>query len=42
MKARIAGLGAVVFPGTTSEFAKLIAADKEKWVKVIEALNIKF
>jgi tripartite-type tricarboxylate transporter receptor subunit TctC len=41
MKARFAVLGAVVFPGSTAEFAKLIAADTEKWLKVIRAANIK-
>jgi tripartite-type tricarboxylate transporter receptor subunit TctC len=41
MKARIADLGAVALPGSTAEFAKLIAADAEKWVKVIRTANIK-
>jgi tripartite-type tricarboxylate transporter receptor subunit TctC len=41
MKSRIADLGPVVFPTSTAEFAKLIAADTEKWVKVIRAANIK-
>jgi tripartite-type tricarboxylate transporter receptor subunit TctC len=41
MKARIADLGAVVFPGSTAEFTKFIAADSEKWAKVIRAANIK-
>jgi hypothetical protein len=34
-------LGGVVFPGSTTEFANLIAADTEKWIKVIRAANIK-
>ena len=41
MKSRITDLGPVVFPTSTAEFAKLIAADTEKWVKVIRAANIK-
>jgi tripartite-type tricarboxylate transporter receptor subunit TctC len=41
MKSRIADLGPVVFPTSTTEFAKLIAADTEKWVKVIREANIK-
>jgi tripartite-type tricarboxylate transporter receptor subunit TctC len=41
MKARFADLGAVVLPGSTTEFAGLIATDTEKWVKVIRASNIK-
>jgi tripartite-type tricarboxylate transporter receptor subunit TctC len=41
MKARIADLGSVVFPGSTTEFAKLIGVEKEKWVKVIRAASIK-
>jgi len=38
IKARFADLGAVVFPGSTAEFVKHVAAYIEKWVKVI--LNI--
>jgi tripartite-type tricarboxylate transporter receptor subunit TctC len=41
MKSRITDLGALVFPGSTTEFTKLIAADTEKWMKVIRAANIK-
>jgi tripartite-type tricarboxylate transporter receptor subunit TctC len=41
IKARFADLGAVVLPGSIAEFAKLIAAEAEKWVKVIRAANIK-
>ena len=41
MKSRIADLGPVVFPTSTAEFAKLIAADTEKWVEVIREANIK-
>ena len=41
MTAHIADLGGVVFPGSTTEFANLIAADTEKWIKVIRAANIK-
>jgi tripartite-type tricarboxylate transporter receptor subunit TctC len=41
IKARFADLGAVVFPGSTAEFVKLVAAYAENWVKVIRTLNIK-
>jgi tripartite-type tricarboxylate transporter receptor subunit TctC len=41
IKARIADLGATVLPGSPAEFGKLIAADTEKWGKVIRAANIK-
>src|SRR5271170_6221275 len=41
MKAHIADLGGVVFPGSTTEFANLIAKETVKWVKVIRAANIK-
>jgi tripartite-type tricarboxylate transporter receptor subunit TctC len=40
MKARLSDLGSVAAPGSTAEFAKLIAADTEKWTKVIRAANI--
>jgi tripartite-type tricarboxylate transporter receptor subunit TctC len=41
LKSRIADLAAVVFPTSSAEFAKLVAAETEKWVKVIGAANIK-
>jgi tripartite-type tricarboxylate transporter receptor subunit TctC len=41
MKARITDLGAVALPGSTADFAKLIVADAEKWLKVIRTANIK-
>jgi tripartite-type tricarboxylate transporter receptor subunit TctC len=41
IKARFADLGAVMFPGSTAEFVKYVAAYTEKWVKVIRTLNIK-
>jgi tripartite-type tricarboxylate transporter receptor subunit TctC len=41
MKARFADLGGTVLPGSPSDFAKLIAAETEKWAKVIRAANIK-
>ena len=40
MKARLADLGAVPMPMTPAEFGKFIAADTEKWAKVIKAANI--
>jgi tripartite-type tricarboxylate transporter receptor subunit TctC len=41
MKARIADLGCSGLPGSPAEFGRLIAADTEKWAKVIRAANIK-
>jgi tripartite-type tricarboxylate transporter receptor subunit TctC len=41
LKASFADLGAEVLAGSTAQFAKLIAADTEKWGKVIRAANIK-
>jgi Tripartite tricarboxylate transporter family receptor/Putative peptidoglycan binding domain len=41
MKARITQLGAEVLMGTPADFSHLIAADTEKWGKVIRAANIK-
>jgi tripartite-type tricarboxylate transporter receptor subunit TctC len=41
MKARIADLGSVAFPGSPADFAKFIAEETEKWGKVIRAANIK-
>jgi len=36
LKARFADLGAGVFPGSSSDFAKFIATETEKWAKVIK------
>jgi tripartite-type tricarboxylate transporter receptor subunit TctC len=41
MKARLADLGGVVLPGSPADFGKFIAAETEKWGKVIRAANIK-
>jgi tripartite-type tricarboxylate transporter receptor subunit TctC len=41
IKERLADLGGVPMPLTPAEFAKLIAAETEKWAKVIRAANIK-
>jgi tripartite-type tricarboxylate transporter receptor subunit TctC len=41
MKARLAELGATALPGSAADFNKLIAAETEKWGKVIRAANIK-
>ncbi len=40
-KARLVALGAPVFATSRSDFAKLIAADTEKWAKVVAFANIK-
>jgi tripartite-type tricarboxylate transporter receptor subunit TctC len=41
LKARLADLGCTGLPGSPAEFGKLIAAETEKWAKVIEFANIK-
>jgi tripartite-type tricarboxylate transporter receptor subunit TctC len=41
IKARFAELGGTVLPGSPVEFGKLIAAETEKWGKVIRTANIK-
>jgi tripartite-type tricarboxylate transporter receptor subunit TctC len=41
IKARLADLGATVLPGSSADFEKFIAAETEKWGKVIRAANIK-
>ncbi len=40
IKARLAGLGVVPMSMTSAEFGKSIAAETEKWAKVIRAANI--
>ncbi len=40
-KARLADLGGDGLPGTPADFAKLIAAETEKWGKVIKFAHIK-
>jgi hypothetical protein len=41
VKARLADLGGTTLPGSSSDFAKLIAEEADKWAKVIRAANIK-
>jgi tripartite-type tricarboxylate transporter receptor subunit TctC len=41
IKARLADLGSMVFPGSPAEFAKFIAEETEKWAKVIKSAGIK-
>jgi len=41
IKARLADVGGVVLPGSSTEFGKLIADETEKWGKVIRAANVK-
>ena len=41
IKARLADLGAMVIPGSPSDFGKLIADETEKWAKVIKSAGIK-
>ena len=41
IRARFSDLGSTVLPGSPSDFGQLIAAETEKWAKVIRAANIK-
>jgi tripartite-type tricarboxylate transporter receptor subunit TctC len=41
MKARLADLGASVFTGSPDEFARFIAAEADKWAKVVAQAGIK-
>jgi tripartite-type tricarboxylate transporter receptor subunit TctC len=41
LKARLAALGGMALPGSPAEFGKLLAAETEKWGKVIRTANIK-
>jgi len=41
IKARFADLGFMVFDNSPADFGKFIAAETEKWAKVIRAVNIK-
>jgi tripartite-type tricarboxylate transporter receptor subunit TctC len=41
IKQRLAHLGGMVLPGTPADFGKLIAAETEKWAKVIRFAGIK-
>jgi tripartite-type tricarboxylate transporter receptor subunit TctC len=41
MKARIAGLGAMLLGGSSAEFGQLLADETEKWAKVIRFAGIK-
>jgi tripartite-type tricarboxylate transporter receptor subunit TctC len=40
-KARLAELGGTVLAGSPADFARLIAADTEKWAKVVRTANIR-
>ena len=40
-KARVAALGGTVIPDTPANFGKLIAAETEKWAKVIKFAGVK-
>jgi tripartite-type tricarboxylate transporter receptor subunit TctC len=41
LKARLAALGSVAFPGSPADFGKLVTDETEKWAKVIKFANIK-
>jgi tripartite-type tricarboxylate transporter receptor subunit TctC len=40
-RARLADMGGMALPGSSTDFAKLIAEETEKWGKVVRALHIK-
>jgi tripartite-type tricarboxylate transporter receptor subunit TctC len=40
-KGRLADMGGMMLPGPPAEFERLLAAETEKWGKVIRAANIK-
>jgi len=41
LKARLLDLGGVPMPTTPEAFGKFVAAETEKWAKVVRAANIK-
>ncbi len=41
LKARLANLGGQLFVGSPADFGKFIAAETEKWGKVVKAANVK-
>ena len=41
LKARLADLGATVFAGSPSDFGEHIAAQTEKWGKVVRTANLR-
>jgi tripartite-type tricarboxylate transporter receptor subunit TctC len=41
LKARLAELGGTTLPGSAADFGKFIAAETEKWGKVVRAANMK-
>jgi tripartite-type tricarboxylate transporter receptor subunit TctC len=41
MKRQMTGLGGQVFPGSSTDFGRFIAAETEKWRDVIQAANIR-
>jgi tripartite-type tricarboxylate transporter receptor subunit TctC len=41
MKARIADLGGTVLPGSPADFATFVAAETEKWAKVVKFAGLK-
>ena len=41
MKKRLADLGGTVLPGSPADFGTFIAAETEKWGKVVRAANMK-
>jgi len=40
-RARLADMGGMALPGSSTDFAKLLAEETEKWGKVVRALHIK-
>jgi tripartite-type tricarboxylate transporter receptor subunit TctC len=41
MKARVADLGAAVYPGSPADFSKLVAEETQKWAKVVKLAGLR-
>ncbi|HTV38281.1 MAG TPA: tripartite tricarboxylate transporter substrate-binding protein, partial [Xanthobacteraceae bacterium] len=41
MKGKLANLGGMMMPGSPADFSKMLAAETDKWAKVIHEANIK-
>jgi tripartite-type tricarboxylate transporter receptor subunit TctC len=41
MKGKLANLGGIMMPGTAADFGKMLAAETDKWAKVIHQADIK-
>jgi tripartite-type tricarboxylate transporter receptor subunit TctC len=41
IKARVADLGAAVYPGSPADFSKLVAEETQKWAKVVKSAGLR-